>query len=95
MERVSMPAIPCDVTVVPPRACDVEVFADQRETARNMQGMSFRRRIKQQRMVPENLAFIREHTDVVEAVPALTAVADPPHDSPASLPPDYALSSFL
>ncbi len=84
-EHVAVAAITSDVAVFAPGVGDVEIVADQREAARNVQRVRLGRRIEQQRVLLAWCAVVLEDADVFDAGLAFTSIADPPHDVLPSL----------
>ena len=86
VEPVAVAAVPGDMAVLAPGVRNVEIVADQREAAGNVQRVRIGRRIEQQGMLLAGSAVILEHADVFDAGLALTSVADPPHGVLPRLP---------
>ena len=84
VEGIAVAAVAGDVAVLAPGVGDVQIVADQREAAGNVQGFRLRRRIEQQGMFLARHAVILENAYVFDARLAFSAIADPPHDM---LPP--------
>ena len=79
-ERIAVAAISGDVAVLAPGIGDVEIIADERKAARDVQRVRVGRRVEQQRMLLARRAVVLEDADVFDAGLAFTSIADPPHD---------------
>jgi hypothetical protein len=79
LESVAVAAVPADMALLAPGVGNVEIVADQREAAGNMQRVRIGRSIEQQGMLLAGSAIILEDADVFDADLALTSVTDPPH----------------
>ena len=95
MEHVAAAAVPGDVAVLAPGAGNVEIVADQRKAAGNVQRVRLRRRVEKQRMRLAGSAVILEDTDVVDAGLAFTSVTDPPHYRLSPLPAEGTACCLL
>ena len=80
------------MAVLAPCVADVEVVADSREAARDVQRVRIRRRVEEQRMRLAWLPVVLEDTDVLDSGPAFTSIANPPHDVPSSPRRNYRIS---
>src|ERR1700722_19446988 len=69
-----------DMAVLAPGAGNVEIVADLREAAGNVQRSGVWRRVEEQGMLLAGRAVILEDADDVDAGLALTSVTDQPHD---------------
>src|SRR5215469_12264752 len=82
VKRIAASTVTDHMAVLAPGIGNVEIVADQGETAGNMQGLRIGRRVEKQRMLPARSAVILENANVVDARFALASIADPPHCRP-------------
>ena len=90
-ERVAVAAVTGHMAVPAPGVGDVEIVADQREAAGNVQRVRLGRRVEEQRVLLAWRAVVLEDADVLDAGPAFTSIADPPHDIVPSLRPRFGM----
>ena len=75
-----MAAVAGDVAVLAPCVGDIEIVADQREAAGDVQRVRVGRRVEKERMLLARGAVVLEDADVLDAGLAFTSIAYPPHD---------------
>ena len=78
-ESVAAATVAGDMAVLAPGVGNVEIVADLREAAGNVQRVRIGRRSSKQGMLLAGRAIILEDADVIDAGFALTSIADPPH----------------